>query len=119
MTSLRFIPKTSMATGRELQRAMIEGSWYPHECKAGHLDDYTRRIVHRAWERLGGVPESWMRAGGAAIDNHAPEVHRVRHKGRPDAATFDEFPAPGSVLAQGPESDQPCGPSRSGERRAA
>jgi len=50
------------ATGRELQRAMVEGSPHLHERKAGHADDYTRRTVRKAWESLGREPEPWMRA---------------------------------------------------------
>jgi hypothetical protein len=51
-----------MARGRELQQAMVEGSPHLHERKAGHVDDYTRRTVHKAWESLGREPEPWMRA---------------------------------------------------------
>jgi len=50
------------ATGRALQRAMVEGSPHLHERKAGHIDDYTRRTVRKAWEGLGREPEPWMRA---------------------------------------------------------
>ncbi len=39
------------ATGREVQRAMVEGSPHLHERKAWHIDDYTRRTVRTAWER--------------------------------------------------------------------
>ncbi len=40
-----------------------------HERKAGHVDDYTRRTVRKAWEGLGREPEPWMcaerdRSGG-------------------------------------------------------
>ncbi len=52
------------ATGRELQRAMVEGSPHIQERKAGHVDDYTRRTVRKAWEGLGREPEPWMRAEG-------------------------------------------------------
>jgi len=50
------------ATGRELQRAMMEGSPRIHERKSWHIDDYTRRTVRKAWEDLGREPEPWMRA---------------------------------------------------------
>jgi len=50
------------ATGREVQRAMVEGSPHLHERKAWHIDDYTRRTVRKAWESLGREPELWMRA---------------------------------------------------------
>ena len=53
------------ATGREVQRAMVEGSSHLHERKAGHVDNDTRRTVRKAWESLGCEPEPWMRAGGA------------------------------------------------------
>ncbi len=49
------------ATGRELQRAMIEGSPHLHERKSWHIDDDTRRTVRKAWESLGREPEPWMR----------------------------------------------------------
>ncbi len=52
------------ATGRELQRSMMEGSPHLHERKVGHIDDYTRRTVRKAWEDLGREPEPWMRAAG-------------------------------------------------------
>ncbi len=51
-------------TGREMQRAMIEGSPHIHERTSWHLDDYTRRTVRKAWESLGREPEPWMRAEG-------------------------------------------------------
>jgi len=44
----------STATGREMQRAMVEGSPHPHERKAGHVDGVdgvdgdTRRTVRTA-----------------------------------------------------------------------
>jgi len=47
------------ATGRELQRAMVEGSPHLHGRKAGHVNDYTRRTVRKAWEGLGREPEPW------------------------------------------------------------
>ncbi len=50
------------ATGREVQRAMVEGSPHLHERKAWHIDDDTRRTVCKAWESLGREPEPWMRA---------------------------------------------------------
>ncbi len=49
------------ATGREVRRAMVEGSPHLHERKAWHIDD-TRRTVRKAWESLGREPEPWMRA---------------------------------------------------------
>jgi len=52
------------ATGRELQQAMVEGRPHLHEPKAGHVDDYIRRTVRKAWEGLGRAPEPWMRAEG-------------------------------------------------------
>ncbi len=52
------------ATGREVQRAMVEGSPHLHERKAWHIDDYTRRTVRTAWESLGREPEPWMCAEG-------------------------------------------------------
>ncbi len=52
------------ATGRALQRAMVEGSPHLHERKAGHVDDDTRRTVRKAWENLGREPEPWMRGEG-------------------------------------------------------
>jgi len=52
------------ATGRELQRAMIEGSPHIHERKSWHIDDDTRQTVRKAWESLGREPEPWMRAEG-------------------------------------------------------
>ncbi len=52
------------ATGREVQQAMVEGSPHLHERKAGHVDDYTRRTVRKAWESLGRALEPWMRAEG-------------------------------------------------------
>jgi len=53
-----------MATGCEVRRAMVEGSPHIQERKAGHVDDYTRRTVRKAWEGLGREPEPWMRAEG-------------------------------------------------------
>jgi len=53
-----------MATGREVQQAMVEGSPHLHERKAGHVDDYTRRTLRKVWEGLGREPEPWMRAEG-------------------------------------------------------
>ncbi len=50
------------ATGREVQRAMAEGSSHLHARKAWHTDNYTRRTVRKAWESLGREPEPWMRA---------------------------------------------------------
>jgi len=50
------------ATGRELQQAMVEGSPHLHERKAGHIDDYTRRTLRKAWESVDREPEPWMRA---------------------------------------------------------
>lgn len=59
------------ATGRELQRAMLEGSPYIGERKAGHAEDYTRRTVRRVWERLGRELEPWMSGvGGDACREH-------------------------------------------------
>ena len=52
------------ATGRELQRAIIEGSPHVRERKSWHIEDYTRRTVRKAWESLGREPEPWMRAEG-------------------------------------------------------
>jgi len=52
------------ATGRELQRAVVEGSLHLHERTSWHLDDDTRRTVRKAWEDLGREPEPWMRAEG-------------------------------------------------------
>ncbi len=52
------------ATGRELQRAMIEGSLHIHERKSRPIDDDTRRTVRKAWEDLGQEPEPWMCAEG-------------------------------------------------------
>ncbi len=52
------------ATGREVQRAMVEGSPHIHERKSWHIDDDTRRTVRKAWEDLGREPEPWMRAEG-------------------------------------------------------
>ena len=52
----------STATGREVQRAMVEGSPHLHERKVWHIDDDTRQTVRKAWERLGRGPEPWMRA---------------------------------------------------------
>ncbi len=43
---------------------MVESSLHLHERKAGHVDDYTRRTVRKAWESLGREPELWMRAEG-------------------------------------------------------
>jgi len=37
-----------MATGREVRRAMVEGSPHIQERKASHVDDYTRRTVRKA-----------------------------------------------------------------------
>jgi len=65
------------ATGRELQRAMMEGSPHIHERKSWHIDDYTRRTVRKAWESLGREPEPWMRAEGG----------RGGSKGRADTGT--------------------------------
>ncbi len=52
------------ATGRAVQRAMVEGSPHLHERKAGHVDDYTRRTVRKAWGNLGREPEPWMGRAG-------------------------------------------------------
>jgi len=65
------------ATGRELQRAMMEGSPHIHERKSWHIDDDTRRTVRKAWESLGREPEPWMRAEGG----------RGGSQGRPDTGT--------------------------------
>jgi len=59
------------ATGRELQQAMVEGSPHLHERKAGHVDDYTRRTVRKAWESLGREPEPWMRAAEGCGDSQS------------------------------------------------
>jgi len=50
------------ATGREVQRAMMEGSPHIHERTSWHIDDDTRRTVRKAWEDLGREP--WMHAEG-------------------------------------------------------
>jgi len=50
------------ATGRDVQRAMVEDSPHLYERKAGHVDDDTRRTVRKAWEGLGRAPEPCMRA---------------------------------------------------------
>ncbi len=52
------------STGRELQRAMMEGSPHIHERKSWHIDDDTRPTVRKAWEELGREPEPWLRAEG-------------------------------------------------------
>jgi len=75
------------ATGREVQRAMVEGSPHLHERKAWHIDDDTRRTVCKAWESLGREPEPWMRAEGDRGGNQgqgprAETGRRGRH--RPD-----------------------------------
>ncbi len=62
------------ATGRELQRAMIEGSPHIHERTSWHIDDDTRRTVCKAWEDLGREPEPWMRAEGAAAAARAEQT---------------------------------------------
>ena len=62
-------PPCPTATGREVQRAMVEGSPHLHERKAWHIDDYTRRTVRKAWESLGREPEPWMRAEGGRGGN--------------------------------------------------
>jgi len=62
------------ATGREVQRAMVEGSSHLHERKAGHVDNDTRRTVRKAWESLGCEPEPWMRAGGGRGGNQGRGV---------------------------------------------
>jgi len=52
------------ATGREMQRAMIEGVSHLHERTSWHLDDDTRWTVRRPGKDLGREPEPWMRAEG-------------------------------------------------------
>jgi len=46
------------ATGRALQRAIVEGSPHIHERKAGHVDDDTRRVDRQSfggnWTSLNG-----------------------------------------------------------------
>ena len=84
------------ATGREMQRAMVEGSPHLHERKSWHIADDIRRTVRMAWESLGREPEPWMRAegdregsqgrGGAASALRA--TFRPSEAGR-NAATLD------------------------------
>jgi len=70
------------ATGREVQRAMVEGSSHLHERKAGHVDNDTRRTVRKAWESLGCEPEPWMRAGGGAAATRGEAWPRRRYARR-------------------------------------
>ncbi len=60
-------------TGRELLRAMIEGSPHIHERTSWHIDDDTRRTVRKAWESLGREPEPWMRAEGGRKGDEGDE----------------------------------------------
>jgi len=105
-----------MATGRELQRAMIEGSPHIHERTSWHLDDDTRRTVRKAWKSLGREPEPWMRA----------ERDRGDSQGRPatgagwDAAAMlenllqEQGGAEHGQSAKGDEGDGRGGPDRDG-----
>ncbi len=73
------------ATGREVQRAMVEGSPHLHERKAWHIDDYTRRTVRKPWEGLGREPEPWMRAEGGRDGSQGPRAGTWRRgRRRPD-----------------------------------
>jgi len=53
---------------------MVEGSPHLHERKAGHVDDYTRRTVRKAWEGLGRAPERAMWARRFFIERRAVDV---------------------------------------------
>jgi len=52
------------ATGREVQRAMMEGSPHTHARTSWHIDDGTCRTVRKTWESVGREPEPWMCAEG-------------------------------------------------------
>jgi len=53
------------ATGREVQRAMVESSPHLHE-KAGHVDDDTRRRVRKVWESVAANPSHGCARSGTA-----------------------------------------------------
>jgi len=64
------------ATGREMQRAMIEGVSHIRERTSWHLDDDTRRTVRKAWERPGAGTGALDARGGGPRRQPGPSRHR-------------------------------------------
>ncbi len=81
-----------MATGRELQRAMTEGSPHIHERKPWHIDDDTRRTVRKAWG--GNRSPGCARRGAAA-------AARIRHSGWTECGDDAGGPAVGATVVSG------------------